>query len=619
MARPPNIKPWATDADALVNEPSDTRKAAGFSTAQPSVNHFNWLFKRLFEWFEYLDENIDVGGYIYYVHSTARPRFELPFTLPATNQLQSIEVLREVAGTIGSAGGTTWSGSGSVTAGVSGEAGFTFVANQTKAAFNTAASVTLSYVARYTIASQYIWFNSGRNQLTWGSNRPSRYPLFTGSAATDNLTMNSMVVDVPSGNLRRITFNNNTARQTTLFRNIFQYEQPYIVAAANEAEMNAGNCIIWRLNRTHLPGTNVDYLTLNVAPVYKNMDVSLLDAGAFFGVVQSYSQRAGRTTSLTFTANQTKTAFNNRPNQNAYTYSQGTLTNTSSGPIGGVQAVGFRANTGQNILFSGSPVNLTILDVDVNISNGNLRLFYVHNSPSFSNRDAFIRGWNNILDYEQPYFIMAESLAEMNKGNCIIWRITRANLNRAIFPQAAPYNGTNNRINLAPVYKNVNVSTRLTFMKMVQSYQVTTSRATGSTLSTSISLNNSAPFNQASYAYDPSAQTIKVVLSGTVSQTAFYSLSIIKDSTTLITLLSSSATYHAGDKSFTWSNIASDPLPNGSTTTFSYASSGSGAPSYNFVVINTGLTVELYDNKHYLHIQPSSGVLNGDSLLIRKI
>ena len=213
--------------------------------------------------------------------------------------------------------------------------------------------------------------------------------------------------------------------------------------------------------------------------------------------------------------------------------------------------------------------------------------------------------WSNILATNQVFLIAGNSAQGVARGECVIW-----NLNSA--------SDINNVSSLSPVYKNIEITTSLTHWRAVKSYNASLADAEGSALATALNLDNTSPFNMASYAYDPGNQEIKIVLSGTVSQTAFHTLSIRQGGEDVLNLLASAATYDNTAKSFTWDSIASDPLLAGGSTEFLFRTSGSGLNVIDFNPVPVaGLAIETYDGKDYLHI--SAGVSNGEAILIRKV
>ena len=136
MQRPTGgIKKWASDPRATVEKPSDAFIRKGFTNAKPSVGIFNWLFKRLFEWVEYLDQPQEGDNHIHHEHSTSRPRLEIPLILPETNKLGAIEVLKKTEVLVAEVSEQNYSGSGSVTPAVAESRDFTYVASTAKSNF----------------------------------------------------------------------------------------------------------------------------------------------------------------------------------------------------------------------------------------------------------------------------------------------------------------------------------------------------------------------------------------------------------------------------------------------------------------------------------------------------
>ena len=240
----------------------------------------------------------------------------------------------------------------------------------------------------------------------------------------------------------------------------------------------------------------------------------------------------------------------------------------------------------------------------VEISTGRMvnGTLFAATNESGGNQNNF---WSEVFASNQVYVIAANSAQGLAEGNCVIWDLNSVGSSQSGF-------------NLSPVYKNIDITTNLTYWRTVKSYNSELEDAEGSALATALSLDNSSPFDMASYAYDPDNQEIKIVLSGTVSQTAFHTLSIRQGGEDVLNLLASAATYDNTAKSFTWDSIASDPLLAGGSTEFLFRTSGSGLNVIDFNPVPVaGLAIETYDGKDYLHI--SAGVSNGEAILIRKV
>ena len=458
MARPPNLKKWATDENSLVVEPSNSFKRLGFLVSSPAVNFFNWLYKRLFDWIDFFENGSRNSSFIYHQYRSARPNVELPFALPATNKLQALEVLKRTEESVGGVSETNYSGSGSVTAATSTEG------------------------------------RAGR--LTYTASQ-------TGSS------LNGVVSDSP-----------------------WSYGQGI---ASVEADRDDG-----------------------------------VSAHVFGPSVSPSSRR---------NTNPTPALLVSRRRRH-YMYPVSLRVETSTG-------------------------NMLLLNFRLWREGG-----WQDSSDRRDTRSVREALGSALLTRERPYLVIGENLSEIARANCILWRVQSSDYSGLFYETEAS--------NVAPIHKGVDVSTRLTFMKLLNSYQLTVSTPSsqsGSSLATQIALNNSSPFNQESYAYDPAADTIKIKLSGTVSATAFHTLNIIKDGTTVLSLLASNATYDATEKTFTWTS-SNDPLSAGGTTTFSYFLPGSGLNVYSFVVVTSGLSVTTQGNKDYLRI--SSGFSNNDVLLVRR-
>lgn len=126
MAKPTEIREWATSRTALKTEPGDGQKRTGFTIEQPSVNVLNWVLNNIYRWIDFFNEGGTGtgggGGYLYHEHNTSRIRVEIPFTLPASNKLAALEVLQRMNVSVGGVSSTAYSGTGAVTAASEGTA-----------------------------------------------------------------------------------------------------------------------------------------------------------------------------------------------------------------------------------------------------------------------------------------------------------------------------------------------------------------------------------------------------------------------------------------------------------------------------------------------------------------
>ena len=438
--KPTQIREWATGSTALIQEPADSYKRIGFPVSQPPVNFFNWIFNNIYKWIAFFNESISSGGFLYHIHQTARSRIQVPFTLPETNKISSLQILKREEALVGGVSNTAYSGTGAVTAGTGGSQGLTFL---------TTPDLTNDYYGTIGLAS----------------------------------------------------------------------------------------------------GLNISSNTIS--------------AESFV---------------------------------------------TREGVLGGS---GFAYNTrdenGNLFIINGIERGRFVAEI---LSNGNARSFQFPTGAGVGDTESerIIQSFNNTNP--NIYMLAGNSASEVSLGKCIIWDVTAYD---EIYLFEAVY------FNRTPVYKNIDPSIDMNHWRLIRSYTASLVGGTGSSVSTEITLDNSSPFNLANYAYNPSAQTIIVTLSGTVSATAFHTLVIRQGGQDIISLLASNATYDTTAMSFTWSGINSDPLLAGGSSTFSFQTSGSGLPAYNFIVVSTGLSVETYGSSDYLNIETGSGIVNNDVILIRKV
>ena len=102
MARPTTPKLWASDPAAISNEPPLSYRQAGFSAAQPPADYMNWALQNIYQWIDYFDgAGVGGGGGLTITFDSSRPRIQLPFALPADNQLAAIEVFKRETAAVG--------------------------------------------------------------------------------------------------------------------------------------------------------------------------------------------------------------------------------------------------------------------------------------------------------------------------------------------------------------------------------------------------------------------------------------------------------------------------------------------------------------------------------------
>ena len=62
VAKPSTVPTWATDAGAVVTEPSAGKKAAGFAAPElPADGEFNWMLHWLCAWIAYVNDQLPVA------------------------------------------------------------------------------------------------------------------------------------------------------------------------------------------------------------------------------------------------------------------------------------------------------------------------------------------------------------------------------------------------------------------------------------------------------------------------------------------------------------------------------------------------------------------------------
>ena len=122
---------------------------------------------------------------------------------------------------------------------------------------------------------------------------------------------------------------------------------------------------------------------------------------------------------------------------------------------------------------------------------------------------------------DRTWLIMAPTQADISQGRCVVWSM-RSMVFRdhgSIFLR-----GT---INASPIYSNASFES-LGYYVMASSYNQGSSReATGSARSSALpALSGSPGYGVASYAYDPAANTVTLIMSGAVSATSFHTFKI---------------------------------------------------------------------------------------------
>ena len=212
------------------------------------------------------------------------------------------------------------------------------------------------------------------------------------------------------------------------------------------------------------------------------------------------------------------------------------------------------------------------------------------------------------------WLIAAATQSDISAGRCVVWSFSGFVVDPEV-PGDWDRNAELPSGGIAPVYSNAAVAS-LRNWYFVSSFSQTPSAATGSARASALpALSGSPGYGMASYAYDPAANTVTVVMSGTVTGSSFHTFKIKSGTQDLTTLLSANAVFTAGTKTFVWSNIATDPISSAGTYTFEFAGTGTGLPAYSFTRLTSGLAIETYGGARYLHI--SSGAATGDVLFIR--
>ena len=127
MARPTTPSLWASESTAISNEPALGYKQTGFPVSQPPVDYMNWALQNIYQWIDYFDgAGVGGGGGLTITFDSSRPRIQLPFALPADNQLAAIEVFKRETAAVGGISSSVHSASGAVEAGSVTPASYTY-------------------------------------------------------------------------------------------------------------------------------------------------------------------------------------------------------------------------------------------------------------------------------------------------------------------------------------------------------------------------------------------------------------------------------------------------------------------------------------------------------------
>ena len=251
----PTNNDFATNPNSLVTKPDDAYLDRGFTLTQPPVNFFNWIIKNLYQWARYLDEQSGQGDVFSHTYTSTVQLIEIPFELSGdtdTAKKAEIEVLRRMQHGIGG----NEIGVGSQAIGVS--SGRTFnittgaIFTGTGLSISTSSSTQSANPLRLRASSTF--FTNPTATQVYEALSQSGINVFSlsGTNATgnvgyiDNVAFNSI-----NKNLEGITLN---AGLSNAFFNRFFYRkslgdvaQYYLLAGRTSAEVNAGNCLVYRL------------------------------------------------------------------------------------------------------------------------------------------------------------------------------------------------------------------------------------------------------------------------------------------------------------------------------------------------------------------------------------
>lgn len=324
--KPTGLKEWASNDNAIIKAPVESYQRAGFPVGQPPADFLNFVFNNLYGWVDYIDSQGSLGtGGMVHQHKTARPRIQLPFTLPAQDKSSSIEVWKRSEVSVGGVGTTEFVGAGRIEGGQSG-GNFAYTGGETDLYSYTADNGVVRR-GRFT-------FTGGLMRGPLGSDNAGVFPsaVAAGGSGSEVVLLRNQISsqgldDVvleddhyPPPQEPKVLFSDGTIQnlilrgddfpnnRSSVVKDIFRDEAGIYLAAANsEADFTAGRCIIWDLKTAYSSASlDEDHGKLefdDITPVYKEVEVTT--GLIYFRLIKSYSgsvEPAGsRTTSFSWT------------------------------------------------------------------------------------------------------------------------------------------------------------------------------------------------------------------------------------------------------------------------------------------------------------------------------
>ena len=276
MARPTTPKIWANSGQAIINEPAQGYRQTGFPVSQPPADFLNWVLNNLYQWTDYFDTNIGGRGGLTITFMTARPRIQLPFSLPAgDNKLDSIDVFKRGESSLGGVSTSANSGTGTVSAPTTASAAITYGVDGRSArvgnrSFTVRPAGELSgnelptaSGGGYSFPEINLW--TDRN---W-------YSLRIQSASMNSSgTITSMSLESAESGIASDTYSSGTLASVgrTLMNNT------WLIGAPSQSDIAAGRCKVWTFSSAtrFSSGSNSvsGGLSSTVSPIYDNTPLS---------------------------------------------------------------------------------------------------------------------------------------------------------------------------------------------------------------------------------------------------------------------------------------------------------------------------------------------------------
>ena len=231
----------------------------GFGVTQPAVDQFNYIIRNLYQWTQYLETQAGAGSSFTYTHNSSRPIIEIPyfFNLSAEQQEELKNQIEVLLRTNVSLGGDA---AGSVDKAITSTGGTAFVITTGRIhtfsglTINTNKSTQTNNILTQRASSTF--FNDPTATSVYEATGQTGINVLTltgTNAPVSNGYIDNIAIGSTSKNLEGLTL--NAGLNNALFNRLF-YSQflgrlsstIFLIVGRTEAEVNAGNCIVYPLN-----------------------------------------------------------------------------------------------------------------------------------------------------------------------------------------------------------------------------------------------------------------------------------------------------------------------------------------------------------------------------------